>query len=492
MGVPGEPGRWTQPPESRMTTTESKPKSPPRAAVEAPRRIAIYGGSFNPPGSHHREIAEALAHEFDEVVIVPCGPRPDKPVTNDVEPIFRAAMVDMTFQGLPGVRVELFDLESSTFTRTHELDRMFSSRGEVWHVVGADLIKRGSKSGSFIHREWEQGERLWKQARFAVLTRPGFTLDPDDLPPSHRVFEIRNEGSSSLIRERVFQHKPIEGMVLPRVERYIASHKLYRGTKPPRSTTLQLDEPRVMVIADPNNPMAMGIAAKFPELEPEDPNLIVVIGGDGTMLRSIREHWRLRLPFYGINAGHIGFLLNDRQRSDFTRHNLVVQQLPLLRVETVNAYGEHHSSLAFNDAWVERNSGQSAWIEVRVDGQVRVSRLVADGALVATAAGSGSYARAMGATPLPFDTPAIMLVGSNVLKPAFWKPVVLPMEVVIEFINLDASKRPLRAFLDGRPEDDVISMRVSVSNIAAVELAFDSDLNPAEKLAQIQFPPSDL
>jgi NAD+ kinase len=474
-----------------MTTTETKPKSPGRATHDKPQRLAIYGGSFNPPGRHHRDITEALAREFDEVVIVPCGPRPDKPITNDVEPIFRAAMVDMTFRGLPRVRVELFDLESPTFTRTHELERIFSKRGEVWHVVGADLLKRGGKSGSFIHREWEQGKRLWKEARFAVLTRPGFRLDPGDLPPVHRVFEIRNENSSSLIRERVFQHKSIEGMVLPRVERYIASHKLYRGTKPPRSTTLQLDDPRIMVIADPNNPLAMKLAEKFPVLEPEDPNLIVVIGGDGTMLRSIREHWRLRLPFYGINAGHIGFLLNDRQRTDFVRHCLVVQQLPLLRVETVNAYGEHHASLAFNDAWVERNTGQSAWIEVRVDGQVRVPRLVGDGALVATAAGSGSYARAMGATPLPFDTPAVMLVGSNVLKPAFWKPVVLPMDATIDFINLDPQKRPLRAFLDGRPEDDVISMRVSVSNIAAVELAFDSDLNPAEKLAQIQFPPPD-
>lgn len=473
-----------------MTRTESKAATGRKSGAEKRPQIALYGGSFNPPGIHHRLIAEALSRDFDEVLIVPCGPRPDKPVTNDVEPIFRAAMVDMTFQGMPRVRVDLFDLESPTFTRSHELDRIFSARGDVWHVVGADLIKRGGKSGSFIHREWEQGERLWNEGRFAIITRPGFELDDGDLPPHARLFQIDDDSASSLVRERVFHHQPIEGMVLPRVGRYITSHKLYRGTKPPRSTTITLADPKVMVIADPNNPQAMRLAEKFPSgLEPEDPDLIVVIGGDGTMLRAIREHWRRRIPFYGINAGHIGFLLNDSARTKFDRHTLMVQQLPLLRVETMNAYQEHHESLAFNDAWVERNTGQSAWIQVNVDGHERLPRLVADGALVATAAGSASYARAMGATPLPFDTPAIMLVGSNVLKPAFWKPVVLPMDAVVEFVNLDPAKRPLRAFLDGRPEDDVISMKVSVSNTAAVELAYDPDLNPAEKLARLQFPP---
>lgn len=472
-----------------MTQTENKPSGENRPRTPERPQVAVFGGSFNPPGNHHREIVEALSRDFDEVLVVPCGPRPDKPVTNDVEPIFRAAMVDMTFQGLPRVRVELFDLENDSFTRTHQLDRIFASRGEVWHVIGADLIKHGGEGGSFIHREWERGEQLWKKARFAIITRPGYHLDEADLPPHARLFQIANDGSSSLVRERVFNHKPIEGMVLPRVARYIAGHKLYRGTKPPRSTQLSLANPRIMVIADPNNPQAMRLAAKFPDLEPEDPNLIVVIGGDGTMLRAIREHWRLRIPFYGMNAGHIGFLLNNCQRSDFADQNLVVQQLPLLRVETVNAYHEHHESLAFNDAWIERNTGQSAWIQVKVDGQERLERLVGDGVLVATAAGSASYARAMGATPLPFDTPAIMLVGSNVLKPAFWKPVVLPLDAQVEFVNLDPVKRPLRAFLDGNPEDDVISMRVRTSNTAAVELAFDADLNPAEKLAQIQFPP---
>ena len=113
-------------------------------------QIALFGGSFNPPGQHHRLIAEALVRHFDEVIVVPCGPRPDKPATNDVDPVHRAALADIAFRGLPKARVELFDLELATFTRTDELDARFSADGDIWHVVGAGLIAGGAR-GESVH-----------------------------------------------------------------------------------------------------------------------------------------------------------------------------------------------------------------------------------------------------------------------------------------------------------------------------------------------------
>ena len=128
------------------------------------RQIAIYGGSFNPPGVHHRSTALMLCRHFDEVVIVPCGPRPDKPVTNSVEPIYRAAMVDLSFRGIPKARVDLFDLESSTFTRTYELDRRFKSEGTVWHVVADEFVRGGQGNESHIQREWTRGKRALERS----------------------------------------------------------------------------------------------------------------------------------------------------------------------------------------------------------------------------------------------------------------------------------------------------------------------------------------
>jgi nicotinate (nicotinamide) nucleotide adenylyltransferase len=451
------------------------------------KRVAIFGGSFNPPGLHHQQIAQLLAKTFDEVVVVPCGPRSDKPLTNDVPPVYRAAMVDMTFSGLDRVRVDLFDLESSSFTRTYHLQQRLAKEGELWHVIGGDLVKGGQSGLAAIQKEWVHGDEIWNTFNFAVIRRPHFDLAPEDAPPHHRLFEIDLPGSSSEIRMRIFQRKNKEALLHPKVNAYIQRHALYSGRRPHTSSLFHLKDLRPMIIHDQNNPEAAKLANQFEDHA--DPNLIVVIGGDGTMLQAIRQNWRHRLPFYGVNAGHLGFLLNELSPLKLLNQKLSIEHLPLLRVDIEKPNGEQQSSLAFNDAWVERAFGQTAWIEVRVNGRQRLPRLVADGALIATAAGSTSYARAMGAPPMPLNTSAQVLVGSNVLNPTFFKPVVLDLDSTIELTSLNPNKRPLRAYIDGREQGQVKSLQTHVSKIAAVELAFDPRYSMAEKLARIQFPP---
>ena len=452
------------------------------------RTLAIYGGSFNPPGRHHRAIVEMLCRHFDEVVIVPCGPRPDKPVTNAVEPIHRAAMVDLSFRGLPNARVELFDLESSTFTRTYDLDRRFRAEGVVWHVVADEFVRGGRSNESTIQREWTRGHDLWNEANFAVLNRSGHPLDQADLPPSHRLFEVENDGSSLAIRNKIFHHQGIGELVVPEVDGYIRRHRLYQGVVSPRQTSFRLDRLRYLVVADEQNSESRAVAERLEAHNHEEPELIVVVGGDGTMLRAIRQHWRRRVPFFGINTGHLGFLLNDSRQADPNEQDLVLYHLPLLWVEVESLEGQRTGALAFNDAWVERATGQTAWLKLLVNDLERIEKLVADGVLVATAAGSTSYARAMGATPLPLYTAALLLVGSNVLHPPQWRPVVLPFDSRIEVRTHDPVTRPLEAFIDGIPQGDVQALHARVSNTAAVELAFLPNHDPSLKLAKLQFP----
>lgn len=451
--------------------------------------IAIFGGSFNPPGVHHRAIVEHLSKFFQRVIVVPCGPRPDKPTTTEVAPIHRAVMADLNFRGLPQVEVDLFDLEESTFTRTHDLEQRYAHLGELWHIVGADLIAGGARGESVIQREWAHGAEIWNDLRFAVVARSGNNVDAADLPPHSRLFEVQLAGAAVEIRSKVFHRQQVDRLLQPDVARYIERHGLYRGAPPSRSGRLQLNHERLMFVRDDMNPAACRIAQELGPGDERDPTLIVVVGGDGTMLRAIREHWRRRVPFYGINAGHLGFLLNDTSPADFSGRELMLEQVPLLWVEAEDPDGQVHTALAFNDAWVERAAGQAAWIRVLVNGQERIPRLVGDGVLVSTAAGSASYARAMGATPMPLNTPALLLVGSNVLKPEFWKPVVLPLDSRLEWSTLDPHKRPLVGYIDGVCQGPVHTMRARVSNIAAVELAFEPQHDPASKLARIQFPP---
>jgi len=456
-----------------------------------PRRIALFGGSFNPPGLHHRLIAELLAKHFDEVLVVPCGPRPDKPDVTNVPSVCRAALCDMTFDGVANTSVDLFDLEQDTFTRNHALQDRYESRGEIWHVVGADWLTGGAEGKSAIHTGWENGSELWMRSHFAVLTRPGHQLNEADLPPNHVLLPVELDGSSTQIRQLLLHGNEAAHLLTARANRYISRYGLYRGNIPASYSRGSLAEWRAHIQSDPLNARAQ---AWLPDLKQwrneQDPDFILTLGGDGTMLRAIREHWRNRLPFFGVNAGTLGFLMNAPEavfENPFPPDEVIFRQLPLLYVEIETAEGELHHVYAFNDAWVERATSQSAWLEVEVNHVRRLPRLVSDGVLVSTAAGSTAYARSMGSAPLLADTPAWLLVGSNVQEPVHWKSALLSTDSHVAVKNLSPEKRPINAYVDGIDQGRAVAMRARLSKAATVELVFLASHDMAEKIAGIQF-----
>jgi nicotinate (nicotinamide) nucleotide adenylyltransferase len=199
------------------------------------RRLAIFGGSFNPPGMHHLRIAKKLASIFDVVMVVPCGMRPDKQATNFVLPALRGQMVSLTFLNQELIMVDPVDLDNpDRFMKQHELDRHYKKnlpQAEIWHVVGADLVKGGSVGESEIQRNWAHGKQVWQNLNFAVITRPGFPIAKEDLPPHHQLIELEVDGSSTEIRERIQLGLPIHCLVAPGVNELIREQRLYREEK---------------------------------------------------------------------------------------------------------------------------------------------------------------------------------------------------------------------------------------------------------------------
>jgi NAD+ kinase len=452
-------------------------------------RIAILGGSFDPPGRHHRELAEQLCERFDKVIVVPTGMRVDRLEVTDTAPVYRAALADMTFRGLPKVTVELSDLEDQTWTQPRVLETRLAKQGEVWFVVPAELI-RGSR-GSRLARYWDHAEEMWEKSRFIVMKQPNEPLG-EDLPRHYEILEVKPFLPAAALRSSVFNHEAIDNWVLPEVAAYIKRHGLYRGVLPTRHSIFKPSQPRLRLFFDKRNDDSQALAEKLRPFESPEPELIVVIGGDGVMLHAIRQMWRDRLPFYGLNTGHLGFLLNDRKVFDdgqvpFWEHELRVYQLPLLWTEVETLDSERRTGYAFNEVWVERASGQTAWVQLRVNGKEGIPKLVCDGALLSTAAGSTSYSRAMGAPPVPFNTPVLLLAGSNVLTPIFWRHAVLPITAEVEMTTLEPAKRPLNAYMDGVPLGQIWSMRARTSLTASVELCFQPEHDPMNKLARLQF-----
>lgn len=457
-------------------------------------KIAIFGGSFNPPGIHHRLVVEALVPHFDKIIVIPCGPRPDKETTNDIEPWHRAALTDIAFRDIEKVEVDLFDLELASFTPNDIFEKRYGHLGEIWHVIGSDLSHGGANGESAIHRFWDNGELMWKELNFCITAREGYEVRHGDLPPKSQLILLPDSSScaSSEIRERIFKRIPYSDLVIPKVSAYIERYGLYRGRIPSSRTSWRNENPRLLIYADEWNDRAMTMAETYRKWEDkENPTSILVLGGDGTMLRAIRENWRLRLPFIGVNQGHLGFLLNEPEMlcaENLPKTDCVIRLMPMLFIETESPEGERKEALAFNDAWIERSTSQSAWLEVEVSKEIRIPKLVADGALVSTAAGSTAYARSMGVAPLLADSPGWILAGSNVMSPAGWKSALLDPEATVTIRSIGGKKRPLNGFVGGVPLGSVSTFHARQSRIATVELVFAAQRDMAEKIARLQFP----
>lgn len=192
-------------------------------------KVGVLGGFFDPSGTHHREIAIAVGPYCDKLIVVPSGNRPDWPgrERHYTSGIHRGRMAEMTFGDLPGVQVDLFDIESERFATAIELEEQYRDQGEVWHVIGSDWIAGAGDGKCVIQQKWHRGEELWENSRFLIIKRAGMSMYTGDFPPRYGVLMLDHPGSSSQIRENVAQGLSITGLVVPEVEAYIYEHGLY-------------------------------------------------------------------------------------------------------------------------------------------------------------------------------------------------------------------------------------------------------------------------
>jgi NAD+ synthase (glutamine-hydrolysing) len=196
-------------------------------------RLAIFGGSFNPPGIHHRGISSFFSDKFDHNIVYPCGWRSDKPSANIVPLEHRLKMVEMNFRGINNVGIDLTDLQEGIYTPTWKLQEYFEKlypKAEIWHVIGSDIISGGAEGKSEIQVSWDKGKDIWNRLNWLVVTRPGYEYSEYDLPPWSQTVQIKNIfGSGTLIRERLGRNEPIDDLVLPEIKEYIEKHKLYKN-----------------------------------------------------------------------------------------------------------------------------------------------------------------------------------------------------------------------------------------------------------------------
>lgn len=199
-------------------------------SADRPQSIAIYGGSFNPPGLHHRQVANLLAAHFSQVMIVPCGFRNDK-VRQDSDWMaagLRRVLLEAAFGDDARFNLDFRDLDSEGFTTTADLAEIYQKLGEPHFLVGADLLVGGGTGESAIQQSWYRGRWIWENLNWVCLERPGYPLADGDLPPRRILISADITGSSTLIRQRLRLGQSVATLVSPVVEQILIAQGAYR------------------------------------------------------------------------------------------------------------------------------------------------------------------------------------------------------------------------------------------------------------------------
>ncbi|MEI7463360.1 MAG: hypothetical protein WCK03_03095 [Candidatus Taylorbacteria bacterium] len=189
------------------------------------KRIGVFGGSFNPPGAHHRLIVENLLTLgcVDQLMVLPCGQRKDKPLAGNPD---RKNMVEIAFADLPGCVVNTFNIDLNIFTSNYKYEAMFRCLGEVWHIVGSDQIINARIKTSVVHVRWENGDWVFDNLKFIVVERPGYQISQTDLPTHNLVLRLLIDGSSTQIREDILTGSQ-NTLLSKEVSSYISENGLY-------------------------------------------------------------------------------------------------------------------------------------------------------------------------------------------------------------------------------------------------------------------------
>lgn len=224
------------------------------------------------------------------------------------------------------------------------------------------------------------------------------------------------------------------------------------------------------------------------ETPTQDTDIIIVIGGDGELLHAIHNYMHLGKAFYAINAGTIGFLTNNFTDKILENiENAEASYLHPLEMTTENLLGEKFKALAINEAYIFRTSHRAAKFSIKVNDIVRMEELVADGAMVATPAGSSAYNLSAGGHIVPLGSNILSLTAICPFRPRRWRGAQLNHKSIVRFDVKTPDLRPVNAVADFQEFKNVKYIEVRERNDLQITLLFDREHALEDRVIKEQF-----
>ncbi|MDC0409314.1 NAD kinase [Pelagibacteraceae bacterium] len=219
------------------------------------------------------------------------------------------------------------------------------------------------------------------------------------------------------------------------------------------------------------------------------PNIVIVIGGDGFMLQTLKKNKSARKYFYGINSGNYGFLMNKFSSKllikNISKSNIInISPLEM----TVTNSSKIKKSLAINEVSILRQSRQAANLSIKINSKYVIKKLVSDGVLVSTPAGSTAYNLSVYGPILSLNSKKISIAPISAFRPRRWTGKIVSEKSKVVIFNLNSKKRPVSAVADNIEFRNVKKIIVKVQNKIKFNLLYDknSSLQKKIKLEQLR------
>ena len=214
------------------------------------------------------------------------------------------------------------------------------------------------------------------------------------------------------------------------------------------------------------------------------PNIIIVIGGDGFMLQTLKKNKNLNKKFYGINSGNYGFLMNKFSTKNIITNLLKAKMISISPLEMIvkNKNNQIRKSLAINEVSVLRQSRQAASLSIKQGSRKIIKNLVSDGVLVSTPAGSTAYNLSVHGPVLSLNSKKLSISPISPFRPRRWKGRVVNDKSKITIINLNPEKRPISAVADNLEVRNAKSISVQTKNKIKFNLLYDENRSLQKKI----------
>ncbi len=232
----------------------------------------------------------------------------------------------------------------------------------------------------------------------------------------------------------------------------------------------------------------------FNKRQPPETELIIVLGGDGTMLHLLHEYKEFNSSFYGINCGTIGFLMNEISEDDLQNQDLLAKitdshqsKIYPLKMTAIDENNKIFEDIAINEVSLIRQKSQAAKIKIKINDKIRLDHLSGDGVLVSTPAGSTAYNMSLRGPIIPIDSKILALTPISPFRPRNWHGAILPSNSKIEFVIVDHQKRPVSATADFIEVRRVKKVTIQEQKQLYFKLLFNADHSLEERIIMEQF-----